>query len=61
MINIAANDLELFEFMAYAPNWTMALFYNVTTLIAAIFFFGYTALFILGVSVFTLALAYIIA
>jgi hypothetical protein len=61
MINVAANDLELFEFTGYAPNWMMSLLYNIGAAMAAIFFFGYTTLFILCVSIFTLAFSYIMS
>jgi len=52
MINVAANDLEFFEFAAYVPDSIMSLLYNVFTICGSIYFFGYTAAFILGVSIF---------
>jgi hypothetical protein len=61
MINVAANDLEFFEFAAYVPDSIMSLLYNVFAICGCIYFFGHTAAFILGVSIFTLIFAYLMA
>lgn len=61
MISVAANDLELFEFAVYTPEWILALVYNIATIIVSYFFLGPTTLVYLAIIVFLLVLAFLLA